>query len=78
MTGTFLWGGGFWLIVVLVAIVGCLYWAAHRAPSEYDLWSDGADGPASADERQARTTLYSLRSYERRTENVVPRERSKW
>lgn len=66
--------------VIVIALLVAIVVIPRIARDEYDLWPEGgADGRyPGADERRARTTLYSLRSYERRTDYVVPRETSKW
>ena len=72
--GAFLWGGGFWLVLTLAITVAALWWAAERAPYDFELWPDEEDTFPEEWERNARTSLYSLRSFERRVENVVPRD----
>lgn len=48
MTGAFLFGGGFWLLAVLVLVVAGLYWMAEHSPLDTDVWAGGddADRPA--------------------------------
>lgn len=76
MTAAFLFGGGFWLIVVALVGVGVFYWRGRVAPFDTDLWPGGEYGLAPLDERRTRTTLYSVPPCDRRTENVVPLRRT--
>ena len=75
MTGAFLFGGGFWLILAALVALGCCRMAA-RGDRQLERARDAL--ARGAQEREAQSHLYSLRSWERRTEYVVPSRPDKW